>query len=321
MTSYATPFGPAPFTYGEALASGMDRETLRLLLRSGEVRRVVRGVYVDVRVEDSLDLRAAAVAKVLSPGCVVCLRTAGWLWGVDVLAMGAHLEIPPIDLMTPSGAAAPRRTGCVGHTGVLLPEDVVVLNDVRVTTRPRTAADLGRYLPRPDALASYDAMLRAGVPPEEIAEVLSRFARARGVVQGRELLALADPRAESPMESRTRLRCVDAGFPCPEPQIEVWDDLGRFVARLDMGYRKKRKAVEFDGHETHSTAEAQRHDHVRREAAEQCGWGIAVVTGEHVLGRSLAFERAVAELLDLEPRLTRHHPRYGGWEPKIPTAA
>ena len=62
-----------------------------------------------------------------------------------------------------------------------------------------------------------------GVEPAAVAEVLERFRGQRGVVQARELLELSDPRAESPQESRTRLRCVDAGFPCPEPQIEVFD--------------------------------------------------------------------------------------------------
>jgi hypothetical protein len=88
---------------------------------------------------------------------------------------------------------------------------------VDVTVPSRTTADQLRLLRRPDALAAADAMRRAtGVGEDAVAEVLDRFRGQRGVVQARELLALSDPRAESPQESRTRLRCVDAGFPCPE---------------------------------------------------------------------------------------------------------
>jgi hypothetical protein len=149
---------------------------------------------------------------------------------------------------------------------------------------------------------------------EDVQSVLDRFGRHRGVVQARELLELADPRAESPQESRTRLRCIDAGFPCPEPQIEIFDPFGLFVARLDMGWRELCKAVEFDGDADHSSLADQQHDLRRRRRAERQGWDIAVVTSEHVLGRSLAFEHGVAELLGREFRLTRNHPRLGGWD-------
>ena len=194
------------------------------------------------------------------------------------------------------------------------------VHGVLVTPPARTTADLLRLLRRPDALAAGDAMRRAtGVEPAAVAEVLERFRGQRGVVQARELLELSDPRAESPQESRTRLRCVDAGFPCPEPQIEVFDAAGEFLARLDMGYRKERKALEFDGAEYHYTLERMRHDQRRREAVERVGWAVSVVTTEHVLGRGLVFERVVSELLGVVPRLTRHHPRYGGWEAGEPS--
>ncbi len=85
---------------------------------------------------------------------------------------------------------------------------------------------------------------------------MEQFARYRGVVQARELVAFADARAESAMESRTRLRAHDAGFPPFEPQVEVFDDLGLFVARLDLGRREERKALEYDGDVAHADTSA-----------------------------------------------------------------
>lgn len=247
------------------------------------------------------------------------LRTAAWLWGTDVLAMGAHLRIPPVDLAAPSNRAAPRRAGCAGRTAVLPDIDVVQLAGVLVTTPARTTADLLRLLRRPDALASLDAMLgQAPLDKAAVGDVLGRFGRQRGIVQARELLELGDGRSESPQESRTRLRCVDAGFPCPEPQIKVFDALGSFLARLDLGYRELLKALEFDGDDTHRTPVQLRHDRIRRERVEGVGWAVMVVTSGHVMSRGLAFERALGELLALEPRLTRHHPRLGGWDRQVP---
>jgi hypothetical protein len=289
---------------------------------TGRLRRLLRGVYVDALVPDSLELRARAAARSVPSGHVVCGRTAAWLWGVDTLAMGAHRVLPAVDVMSPQGGSAARRAGVFGSTGPLLDDDVVLLSGLLVTTPARTAADLARLLPRPDALASLDAMLRLpGTDRQAVVTVLDRFAGYRGVVQARGLVELADPRSESPQESRTRLRCIDAGFPAPEPQIEVFDAYGRLVARLDMGWRDLVRAVEFDGDEHHSSHQDQQHDRCRREQAERLGWGIAVVTGEHVLGRGLAFEHGIAELLGQEFRLTPHHPSRGGWRPRSRWAA
>ena len=315
MPTYATVFGPVPFTTADASRVGLTRAALRALVARGQVRRLVRGVFVDRAVDDSLEVRARALSLVTPRGSVVCGRTAAWLWGVDALAMGAHRVLPKVDVMGAPGRSAARREGVFGSTGPLPDCDVVALRGVLVTTPARTAADLARLLRRPDALAALDAMLSLpGLTERAVGAVLTRFAGHRGVVQARELLTLADARSESPQESRARLRCVDAGFPAPEPQIEVYDEAGVFVARLDLGWRRLLRAFEFDGHEDHSTPAQQRHDRERRARVERCGWGLAVVTSEHVLSRSLAFERGIAELTGLEPRLTRHHPRYGGWD-------
>jgi len=315
VPSYATSFGPEPFAAREIDDAGLTRDQLRLLVARGAVRRVVQGVYVDDLVPDSLELRAKAVARVVPAGRVVCGRTAAWLWGVDALAMGAHRVLPDVDVMGDAGTAALRRTGTLGCTGPLTEGDVDNVAGVTLTSPARTAADLARLLRRPDALAALDALFRLpGLGREQVRRVLDRFVGYRGVVQGRELVAVADGRSESPQESRTRLRCIDAGFPAPEPQIEVFDRSGDFVARLDMGWRERLKAVEFDGDADHSTLPQQRWDRDRRRRVESCGWGLAVVTTEQVMGHGLAFEHGIAELLGIGFSLTRNHPRYGGWQ-------
>lgn len=52
-----------------------------------------------------------------------------------------------------------------GSTGPTDPVDVVVLGELLVTTPARTAADLGRTLCRPDALAALDQLVaRSRIP-------------------------------------------------------------------------------------------------------------------------------------------------------------
>ena len=71
--------------------------------------------------------------------------------------------------------------------------------------------------------------------------------------------------------------------------------------RLDLGWPERRVAVEYDGEEFHGTPEQRVHDERRRATLERCGWTVISVGSGEVLGRSLALERGVGELLGLEP--------------------
>ena len=64
---------------------------------------------------------------------------------------------------------------------------------------------------------------------------MTKQAGRRGIVVVRELLPLADPRADSPMESEARLVMIDGGLPMPELQYEVVDGRGK-LRRLDFAW-------------------------------------------------------------------------------------
>ncbi len=314
MATFGTIFGPEPFTTAMAWDAGLHGADLEALQLARVIRRVTRGTYVDACIPDEPQLRARALTLVVPRGTVVGLRAAAWLWGMPVMALGTR-EVPEIDLLRPAGAAASRRAGTMGHTGPLEPGDVVEWEGLQLTNPVRTAADLARLMPRPDALAMLDAWLALPYfDGEALQAELNRFAGYRGVGQARELTAFADKRSESAMESRARLRAHDAGFPPFEPQVVVRRQDGRFVARLDLGRPEDRRGIEYDGDIAHGTAVQQRHDVARRKQVERCGWGLAVVTGQQVNSRGLAFERGVAELLGVGWFLSRSHPSRGGWD-------
>jgi len=69
----------------------------------------------------------------------------------------------------------------------------------------------------------------------------------RFVAVARAAIDLVRVGADSAMETWLRLAVIDAGFPEPELQVEVFDDAGRFLARVDMGWRNMRIALEYDG--------------------------------------------------------------------------
>ena len=150
--------------------------------------------------------------------------------------------------------------------------DVTIVAGIEVTTPARTAIDLARWRERPDALAYLDAMLRAGlVVREDLLATLEESAGLPWIEQGREMVDLADGRAESSMESRMRLRYIDAGFPTPECQIPIVDDDGVERYRLDCGVKRLHFGLEYDGVEFHGPDQVE-HDTTRRRWIASRGW-------------------------------------------------
>lgn len=277
-----------PFTYDELPALGLTRSWLRRGVREGRVRRVLTSVYVAASLEDSMDLRLDAAARVISPGHVACDRTAAWLHGVDVRTFAEHVVLPPLETCVFRGHVPTERTDLLGRTRDLLPRDVVDLGPIRATSALRTALDLGCNLTRSDALATMDQLRRMhGIEVRALQSELPRFRRRRGVIQLRELIPLSDPRAESPRESWTRLALVDAGLPLPESQWWIEID-GRPTYRLDLAYPRHRVAIEYDGEEFHRSREQAEADRLRRDWLREDGWTVIVVRKGDFTGGRLA---------------------------------
>lgn len=267
-----------PFTLRDLEALGLSRNVLRRLIADGAVRRVLRGVFVRSDVSDTLELRAAAVSRVMPAHTVVCDRCAAWLHGIDCFEPDEESATVPLEVVSVADHDRSRRPELYGGKRGLRPEDICVVSGVKVTTPLRTAADLARLRGRRAALAVLDAFARQhDVSPADHVRMIRRLAGHRGVIQYRELAPLADPRPESFAESWTRMDIKDHGLPPPEPQ--VWVALPGFGnVRLDFGYPRWKVAVEYNGEEFHSSDAARAADQARIEALERAGWIVIVVT-------------------------------------------
>jgi len=133
--------------------------------------------------------------------------------------------------------------------------------------------------------------------PDELASELPRWTGRRNIARAAEVISLAEPKAESPGESRLRLRIVDAGFPRPEPQIEFFEG-GVLVYRLDLGIQALRRGMEYDGEHQEEQVE---YDARRREWLGRRGWEYLSFDKGHVLRADFALELAVGELLGITP--------------------
>ncbi|HEX7745970.1 MAG TPA: hypothetical protein VF462_11985 [Micromonosporaceae bacterium] len=133
------------------------------------------------------------------------------------------------------------------HVTALGSDDVVQLDDITVTTPQRTCWDLARWLDVVDAVVVFDSLLARRVTTiEDLREYALRRVGDRGWRPMLRAVNLADPGAESPQETRVRVRLVLAGLPRPRTQYVVTAN-GRFVARLDLAWPDLKIAVEYDG--------------------------------------------------------------------------
>ena len=228
-----------PFTYAEALAEGVGSKLLTQLVRSGHLRHVLHGVYVATQVPDSLRMRVRALKLVVPDHGVVVDRTACWLHVVDALPRRAAYEMPPLEVYS-TAASRTRRDGVASGIRELRPVDIEVIDGLRVTTKLRTACDVGRLVWRYDAIGALDGLVRAGLSRDELVDAVARFTGHRGVRQLRQLVPIIDPLAESMPESALRFHWHESDLPWPECQIWVHDDDGRPVFRIDIGHREVR---------------------------------------------------------------------------------
>ena len=239
--------------------------------------------------------------SVLTP---VDKAAAAWLWsgrrgvvaGLSAAALHGSLWIDaklPAELNQPSRH---KTTGVILHSDHLAEDEVCVIDGIRVTTLARTAFDLGRRRGLTMAVIRLDALLQTGgLKLPDVQSLVDRHRGARGVVQLRNVLDLADYGAESPQETRLRLLLTSAGMRPSQTQIEVFDEYGQQVGRLDMGWPEWRVGVQYDGVQHWDDPVQRARDIDQGVAYTELGWRIVRVGADlmrhrqaTVLGRTRA---------------------------------
>ena len=168
--------------------------------------------------------------------------TAAWLHGLKVP------PCDPIEVIVPKGVGVSARSGMRVSRAGLPASDVTVVDGFRTTTALRTLEDLGRRMPVVEGTVIADMALNVGLV--ELSAFVQRArtcSGGRGLVNVRRVASLAEPKTESPMETRLRLLIVFGGLPKPELQVPIYDDTGAFLGRPDLYYRDKRLGIEYDG--------------------------------------------------------------------------
>ncbi|SDX97203.1 T/G mismatch-specific endonuclease [Geodermatophilus africanus] len=269
---------PVPPSVPDVLRSRVFRASVvisrglltRNQLRGPTWRRVWPGLYAHRDVEVTHALRARTAASLLVPGSVVTGCSAAVLWGVDLVAAEADVE-----LTVPPGHHPVRVPGLRVRRSRLPDGWVCRRRGVAVTTPEATAVRVAAALADDDAVVAVDRLVASGVAGIGPVRSLAAAARGPGSARARDACRLADGLAESPQETRVRLLVHRGGLPAPVAQYVVRDARG-FVARVDLAWPEHRVAVEYDGL-WHAEPGQFARDRQRLNRLQAAGWRVVFV--------------------------------------------
>lgn len=208
---------------------------------------VRRGAFLAEPISERLGAHTALARAVVSAHVTdVALShvSAAVVHGFPLVAVNLHeVHVTPI--------AHQLRGGCRNrvhtHVNPLTWDDVATHDDLTVTSPLRTVVDCALLLPLDSGLVIADyALHEEQISLPELQNAVQHLPRRAGISIARQVAALADPLAESPGESRTRLIVVQGGYEV-DSQVDIFDHDGLFIARVDLHLRHHPVVIEFDG--------------------------------------------------------------------------
>ena len=257
--------------------------------RSRRWRRVARGLYVPRGVSPTLAAELAAWRLILPPSAVITSLTAAELRGWWLPAAVEH----PVFVAVPRSDAHPQRLGLlVTRHPQAIPADEI--DGLSVASPAETLLTTARYLSVLDLVILGDSALRLQTcTVEELTKAAAQ--RRRGAPLLRTVIPLLDGRSESPWESVLRVLHLTAGIDV-EPQKQIYDDWGRFVARADLWLVGTRRIHEYDG-EVHRDLAVHRNDLRRDRRLVEIDWQRIGFTSSQLIYEGASILAGVDQLL------------------------
>jgi hypothetical protein len=257
-----------PFTLGDGLRAGLTDSQLR----SRGFVRLFRGCFVSAAASLTPDLLARAALRAAPVASFAARHTAARILGGTV-PHDAETHVGTV------GTGRSRKPGILVHRYTDRPE-LVRRKGVRLTSPVRTFLDLAEVLSLVDLVVLGDSLVkRRQVEPGQLVLAASEW-RGRGARRARQAAALVRPGVDSPQETRTRLLLVFAGLPEPEVNIEIRDEYGAVQRRIDLGYRRAKLGIEYDGRQHIERQRAWGADILRREDLGNVGWRFVVLVSD-----------------------------------------
>lgn len=259
-------------SWDQARHAGVTKSDARRLIRNGEWGRPHTGVYsiraLTTPSDSDAHLRSATMAAqlALGPNAFAGGETAARLWGIQGLP---RWDGRTVHMVIPALGAQRHHYRITLHSWQIPPDEISTTAGIRLTKPGRTLRDTLLRVDRETAVCLMDSALHQGLILEEDIEGLELANRGRkGCVNVRRWWSLADGRAESPLETRVRLICVDGGMPPTNLQHRLRDGHGRTIGIADFWWEEHQLIGEADGHGPHSLPQALLKDRERQNALQ-----------------------------------------------------
>lgn len=283
-----------PFLADLAIKSGA---LTRKQLRSSSYRPLFQGIHLATAVPFSQDLRVRAALTPFGETARASHLSAARVHRLPLPIVTSEVEY----VVVPKERERRRINGieCLVRRG-----DVTTVRGLQVSPVEQTFAELAEILPLVDLVVIADHLVfkRRSTPDG----LLAASVGSPGARRAREALALARQGVESPMETRLRLLMVFAGLPEPAINLSVDGKPGQRGRRYDLSYPDVKVAIEYDGKAHVETIENWESDLLRREAIDNDGWRLVVITSKGIYTRpDQTLERIVGALRAAGMRVPR----------------
>lgn len=257
---------PPVFSYAQARRAGLTRRQIQHRVETRRWRRLRVGCYCLSSTWDAADRRGRHLLMTTA----AVLSTGPRHWASHASAAVLYgLPMPfadvPVMLTHPPGTATQYLRGLEIMAATLVEEQRSIRAGLPSTTEARAVADCLRRLSTVDGVVVADAALHRTPRLRPVVEsVLSSMAGWPYAEHGGSSWRLVDGRRESPAESLSYVAMHRQELPIPEPQALVYDEGGRFVARVDAWWDDCAVVGEVDGRVKYEVKEGEDADAARR---------------------------------------------------------
>lgn len=222
-------------TRTQALDLAVSPQYIGSLVRTEQWVWVRRGVYCEGEVWRAADpyrarplLQARAAILLMRRRGVLSHDSAAHALDLDILAP----EDPLVHVTRPGFTNAWTKAGVKHHLARFRLEQVVVRDGIECLDLARTVVDIARERGHLHGVVAADSALRSGVTRAQLEAAYEPMANWRGVTAARSAVELADPRAQTVIESLGRDFVSELGIGVPDPQFPV--QLGRGTVWGDL---------------------------------------------------------------------------------------
>jgi len=278
------------FTWADARSAGSTRRQVAHV-----ATRITYGVYAT----DPTDLRMRIQSVLLTAGtkAAICGVTALQLAGVDMPSRIARDT--RIWIQVPHSQHWPCRHE-VRLVRPRTPAPRTILQQFPCVQLPQCWLQLAPECTVDELVELADAMTcrqHAVTTLNHLGAVVEAAPGARGISLARTALSLACAGTDSIPETDLRLLLVRAGLPCPVVNLPIYDEVGRVLYLLDLGYEGTKTAIEYDGAIHVADRRKMESDAARRRYLEDHGWRLITVTSADLVRNPLGIIDSVRRAL------------------------